>query len=179
MPVIEIGIRACWMNRNCSSKMDGSSWSKPTIMPAITSMPAAWMRWTAVTMSSRVFCVFFVSARLATRGDSMPTKIVVKWACVMRRRSSSSWATLRLTSVMNSMGYPRAACQVASAPSSALASLLLPMKLSSTTKMLATPSAWMASTSASTWATDFVRGRRPYMTMMSQNSQLNGQPRAN
>ena len=41
-----------------------------------------------VTMSSRVFCVLFVSARLAARGDSMPTKIVVKCACFMRRRSS-------------------------------------------------------------------------------------------
>ena len=36
-----------------------------------------------------MFCVLFVSARLAFRGDSMPTKIVVKCACFMRRRSSS------------------------------------------------------------------------------------------
>ena len=61
MPVIEMGIRACWMKRNCSSKMAASSLSKPTIMPAITSMPAAWIRWTEVTMSSRVFCVLFDS----------------------------------------------------------------------------------------------------------------------
>ena len=104
MPVIEIGIRACWMKRNCSSKMAGSSLSKPTIMPAITSMPAAWIRWTAVTMSSRVFCALFDSSRLAFRGDSMPTKIVVKRARFMRASSSSSCATLRLTSVMNSTG---------------------------------------------------------------------------
>ena len=60
-----------------------------------------------------------------------------------------------------------------------MASGLLPMKLSSTTKMLCTPSRWISCTSAMTWATVFVRGLRPYMTMMSQNSQLNGQPRAN
>ena len=60
-----------------------------------------------------------------------------------------------------------------------MASFLLPMKLSSTTKIFFAPSAWIASTSASTWATDLVRGRRPYITMMSQNSQLKGQPRAN
>ena len=50
MPVIETGMRASWMKRNCSSKIDGSSWSKPTIMPAITSMPARWMRCTESRM---------------------------------------------------------------------------------------------------------------------------------
>jgi hypothetical protein len=80
---------------------------------------------------------------------------------------------------MNSIGYPCASCQAMRAASSALASFLLPMKLSSTTKMLPTSRAWIASTSARTWATDLVRGRRPYVTMMSQNSQLNGHPRAN
>ena len=32
-------------------------------------------------MSPRMFWVFFVSSRLALRGDSMPTKMVVKCAC--------------------------------------------------------------------------------------------------
>ena len=53
-------------------------------------------------MSSRMFWCFLVSSRLATRGDSMPTKMVAKFACFMSRSNSSSCATLRLTSVMNS-----------------------------------------------------------------------------
>ena len=54
--------------------------------------------------TSCMFWDLFDSARLALRGDSMPTKIVVKWARFVSASSSSSWATLRLISVMNSMG---------------------------------------------------------------------------
>ena len=101
---MDTGMRASWMNRKCSSKIAGSSLSNPTIIPAITSIPALWIRCTDSRMSSRMFCVFFASARLAARGDSMPTKMVVKCAFFMRCRSSSSWATFSETSVMNSMG---------------------------------------------------------------------------
>ena len=60
-----------------------------------------------------------------------------------------------------------------------MASFLFPMKLSSTTKMFRSPRRWSSWTSAITWGADLVRGRRPYITMMSQNSHENGQPRAN
>jgi hypothetical protein len=52
------------------------------------------------------------------------------------------------------------------------------MKLSSTKKTSpAKPVFLIASSSAITCPPDLVRGFRPYMTMMSQNSQVNGQPR--
>ena len=52
------------------------------------------------------------------------------------------------------------------------------MKLSSTTKSGPwAPSRRSASSSASTCSGDFTRGVRPNISMMSQNSQLKGQPR--
>ena len=67
-----------------------------------------------------------------------------------------------------------------SSRSNALASGLLPMKLSSTTKTMSChPRRRRSSSSATSWAGDLVRGTRPFMTMMSQNSQSNGQPREN
>ena len=54
---------------------------------------------------------------------------------------------------------------------SRFASNLFPMKLSSTKKHSLKPSAISASSSASTWAGCFTRGRRPNIVMMSQNSQ--------
>ena len=41
------------------------------------------------------------------------------------------------------------------------------------------PAATIASSSANTWAEVLIRGRRPKVTMMSQNSHENGQPREN
>ena len=38
---------------------------------------------------------------------------------------------------------------------------------------------WIASSSAITWAPVLIRGRRPKVTMMSQNSHWNGHPREN
>ena len=62
--------------------------------------------------------------------------------------------------------------------SSRLRRALLPMKLSSTKKMLAAPAAGIqASSSAITCAALFVRGRWPSSAVTLQNSQLNGQPR--
>ena len=56
---------------------------------------------------------------------------------------------------------------------------LLPIRLSSTTKTMSIPWARIASSSAITWAEVLMRGRRPKVTMMSQNSHWNGQPREN
>ena len=64
--------------------------------------------------------------------------------------------------------------------SSALVRCLLPMKLSSTMKTMSfQPRRHSASSSAITCAGVLVRGTRPFITMMSQNSQSNGQPREN
>ena len=51
------------------------------------------------------------------------------------------------------------------------------MKLSSAKKTLPAPRACQASISWITCSTGLKRILRPYMTMMSQNSQVNGQPR--
>ena len=51
------------------------------------------------------------------------------------------------------------------------------MKLSSAKNTSGTPCACQASTSRSTCSIGLKRILRPYMTMMSQNSQVNGQPR--
>ena len=57
---------------------------------------------------------------------------------------------------------------------------LFPMKLSSTTNtMLFQPSARSASSSATNCGGAFKRGNRPFITIMSQNSQSNGQPLEN
>ena len=56
---------------------------------------------------------------------------------------------------------------------------LLPIRLSSTMKTIAIFWARSASNSAMTCALVFRRGRRPKVTMMSQNSHWNGQPREN
>ena len=64
--------------------------------------------------------------------------------------------------------------------SSARVRLLWPMKLSSTTKTMSFhPRRRSASSSPMNCSGDLVRGTRPFITMMSQNSQSNGQPREN
>ena len=54
---------------------------------------------------------------------------------------------------------------------------LLPIRLSSTTKTICSPDLRMVSSSVSTCSLVFSRGLRPKVMMMSQNSQVNGQPR--
>src|SRR3984893_12137735 len=57
---------------------------------------------------------------------------------------------------------------------------LLPIRLSSTMKTASTPPKLRsASSSAIIWGIVLSRGRRPKVKMMSQNSQVNGQPREN
>ncbi len=53
------------------------------------------------------------------------------------------------------------------------------MKLSSTIIAEKKPALRISSSSAITCAAFFVRGTRPKITMMSQNSHWNGQPREN
>ena len=63
---------------------------------------------------------------------------------------------------------------------SRLARLRWPMKLSSTMNTMSLqPRRRSASSSCTTCAGSLVRGTRPFITTMSQNSQLNGQPREN
>ena len=61
--------------------------------------------------------------------------------------------------------------------STGLIAFLLPIRLSSTTKTILNPACRKASSSAKTCSLALRRGRRPKVTMMSQNSQVNGQPR--
>ena len=64
--------------------------------------------------------------------------------------------------------------------SMAFTAFLLPMKLSSTKNTSPRkPVLQIASSSAMICSEVLVRGLRPYMTMMSQNSQENGHPREN
>ena len=125
-----------------------------------------------------MFWVFRVSFSESRRGLSMPMKIVEKFAARISSSSSSSGDVERHFGVE----IDRIAVLAAPARHRAqelLGELLFPMKLSSTMKTCVAPRRWHSAISAITWSTLFARGRRPYMTMMSQNSQLNGQPRAN
>ena len=54
---------------------------------------------------------------------------------------------------------------------------MLPMRLASEKLMWIPPTERTASISAMTWSTLLVRGTRPSVMMMSQNSHLKGQPR--
>ena len=70
--------------------------------------------------------------------------------------------------------------QAINSRSSALVRALSPMKLSSTMNTMSfQPFSRSPSSSAMSWAGVLVRGTRPFMTMMSQNSQSYGQPREN
>ena len=60
-----------------------------------------------------------------------------------------------------------------------LMAFLLPIRLSSTMKTIPMPCVRIASSSAIICALVFSRGLRPNVTMMSQNSHWNGQPREN
>ena len=116
---------------NCSWKIRTSSWSKPTIMPATTIRLWDWIV-RMLSMSGRwTFCRFFVSTRLSRRGDSTPTKTLVKFAS---RRSSSSWgfsATVTVISAEKVMGQPVARPKSTSARKSCSAYFVFPMKLAS------------------------------------------------
>ena len=79
----------------------------------------------------------------------------------------------------NVKGYPWAACHAATSRSNGLTATLLPIRLSSTMKAMNMCCLRIASSSAITWALVFSRGWRPNVTMMSQNSHWNGQPRLN
>ena len=57
------------------------------------------------------------------------------------------------------------------------ANFWFPMRFASEKLMYFAPMAAIVSISLRTWGIDFSRGTRPSVTMMSQNSHANGQPR--
>ena len=110
----------------------------------------------------------------------MPMNTRRKPAATIRSSSSGSSARLTDASVMKSICGRRRSRHAISARSNSFTSFLLPMKLSSTKKTVpCQPAAVSASSSAIICSGVLVRGLRPFMTMMSQNSQSNGQPREN
>ena len=166
------------MSSSCRSKMPASSASKPTMNPPNTSSPAAAILRTASPTSMRRFCFFPVSFSAAGFGVSIPTNTALNPASAMAARSAGSPARSRLASVMQSNGRPCSRCQRAISARIPAARRRFPMKLSSTRKSAPrAPSPCSASSSATTCAGDFTRGTRPNTSTMSQNSQLNGQPR--
>ena len=70
-----------------------------------------------------------------------------------------------------------ASCQAMISRKISFIAFLLPIRLSSTMNASCIPAATSPSSSAMTWRAVLSRGRRPKTTMMSQNSQVNGQPR--
>ena len=111
----------------------------------------------------------------------MPTNTLVKPASTINAHNSASSARFTDASVRNPISGPRAPRAMPPfRAASARVRRLSPMKLSSTMKTISfQPRTRSASSSAINCAGDLVRGTRPFMTMMSQNSQLNGQPREN
>jgi len=110
----------------------------------------------------------------------MPRNTFLKPACTISSHSSASSARFTEASVKKPIaGWVRAR-QPTSSRSSSLLRLRLPMKLSSTMNTMSRqPRSRRASSSRTTCAGSLVRGTRPFITTMSQNSQLNGQPREN
>ena len=103
-PQVVKGIPASMRKSNCSSKIRWSSWSNPTIIPATIMRLCDWISRTLSSSGRWAFCRFFDSIRLSMRGDSIPTKMLVKLAS---RRSSSSRgrsATVMVISAENWMG---------------------------------------------------------------------------
>ena len=93
---------------------------------------------------------------------------------------SAAWPDVRATPVPRWDLVRVRLRQSISACSSSRARLRLPMKLSSVMNTMSRqPWRRSASSSRTICAGVLVRGTRPFMTTMSQNSQLNGQPREN
>ena len=177
-PTIARGIGSPEMNSSCRSKMSAPSASKPTMKPALTSSPARVSASTASPIGWRRFWVFPVSRSDAAEGVSMPTKTSAKPAATIAATSSGTPARSTLASVMNWKGKPWARCQRSTAGRSWATCRRFPTKLSSTKKRAPlAPRAWSASSSATTCSGDLVRGTRPKISTMSQNSQRKGQPR--
>ncbi len=109
----------------------------------------------------------------------MPMNTAMKLASVISIISSRSSARSIEASVKKVSGKPFRCCQAITSLSTILIAFLLPIRLSSTMKTIRCPVSLIASSSAITWAAVLSRGRRPKVTMMSQNSHWNGQPREN
>jgi hypothetical protein len=153
--------------------------SKPTIMPAITTMFLAWIRRTlsAIVPRPRLFTCLDAMISESARGDSMPMNASWKFACWRRSSTSGMSATLMVSSHANRTGNPSARPQSRSAARRRRVKRGSPMKFASVNATYWPPARRIDSTSAITCSTLLVRGRRPSVTMMSQNSQLKGHPR--
>ena len=99
-------MRASFRNWRWASKMVASSLSKPTIMPAHTSMPAFWMRCTFSTMPppARTFCSLRASRSESSLGLSMPTNTATMCASAISAISSASSARSSEASVTKRSG---------------------------------------------------------------------------
>lgn len=111
-------------------------------------------------------------------GVSMPRNTAPKPAATIPASSVGSPARSTDASVYSAIGRSCAACHAASAGNSSATSRRLPMKLSSTRNTVPRqPRRYSASSSAITWGGVLTRGTRPKISITSQNSQRNGQPR--
>ena len=94
IPQVVKAIPASIRKSNCSSKIRWSSWSNPTIIPATIKRLCDWISRMLSRSGRCAFCRFFVSIRLSTRGDSIPTKMLVKLAARRSSRSRGRSATV-------------------------------------------------------------------------------------
>ena len=167
------------MNSSWRSKMVASSASKPTTKLAYTSIPWAYTARRVASGSARLFCSFSAPASASRLGVSRPMN--THWNRARRSWSSRPGgdATLADTSAPKVNRYRCRRWYAARKSSNSRQRGRWPIRLSSMKKTLRTPWARSRSSSRSTWASAFARGLRPKVTMMSQNSQRNGQPREN
>src|SRR3989304_541395 len=125
----------------------------------------------------RVFTSFFVSTRLVFLGDSTPTNTRSKLAACIKPRISYFVARFIVASHAKLIGKLFSLPNLISSSSNSLVYLGLPMKLASVNTTEPTPSSYSFCTSAKTCLTDLLLGTLPSVMIMSQNSQVNGQPR--
>ena len=125
-----------WMKSICCWKMEAGSLSNPTMKPPCTWRPARCSRFTLSTRSRPLFWFLLHSARLSSFGVSMPTKTVSKPASTISLSSTGSSARLMEASVLNGMPVLPLRHSIRAGSTSVLMCFLLPMKLSSTKKML-------------------------------------------
>ena len=177
VPIIAVTTPAFSINPICLSKISSLSLSKPTMNPAITCIPWLCIIFIDSARSFFVFCSFPHSFRLSIFGVSMPKKTLWKLALLIICMSSSSSARLTLASVKNMKGYLCDCCHLINSGSICLTWDLLPIKLSSTTNIEPLhPALYKCRNSPIICSAVFVLGILPFSIIMSQNSQLNGQP---
>ncbi len=167
-----------WIKLICLSKIEVGSLSKPTINPPCTSRLLFWILFIQAIRSRFLFRYLLHSVRLSSLGVSIPTKTLLNPALTINCISSSSSERFIDASVKKEKGYFFCFIQSIKEGRISIFSLfLLPMKLSSTKNTeLLQPCKYKTSNSSKIWFLLFVLGLWPFRTMMSQNSQLKGQP---